>query len=301
MAEKNNGLLHVIGEHFNSFSPKQRILAKYLIDNYLDLAYLTISEFAQNAGVSETTVVRFVYTLEFNSFAEFMAALRSEIENAKMMPPVSTSKHSWENGKYEFPQDVMRAIFSLEMSVMEELLARTPGDIFQKAVEAITSTSQLIIVGCSANKCLTQAAFFAFDILKSNVKIIENLDLSTKDLTESIPPNATCLAFSTPRYPKETQSILECLKSGENKPFVIGVTNSLLSPLTSYSDIVFQVPEKFVMFIDTNAAYMSLIHALAFAVYLKNPEYSKKRIEEYDSYVKKYNFYVLDRLDLIKF
>lgn len=291
----------MIGEHAGSFSPKQRTLAKYVTDNYLDLAYFTISELAQNAEVSETTVVRFVYALGFTSFAEFMAALRSEIENVKMMPSVSTSKHAWENGKYEFPRDAMRAIFTLEMSVIEELLAKTPEDLFQRAADAIASASQLFIVGCSANKCQTQAAFFAFDTLRPNVKVIESLDLSTKDLIGAVSPNAVCLVFTTPRYPRETQSILECMMAGENKPFVIGVTNSFLSPVAPYSDIVFQIPEKFVMFIDTNAAYMALIHALAFAVYLRDPEYAKKRIEEYDTYVKKYNFYVLDRLDLIKF
>ncbi len=277
------------------------MLAKYVIDNYLDLAYFTISELAQNAEVSETTVVRFVYALGFDSFAAFMGALRSEIESAKIMPSVTMSRHAWENAQYEFPRDAMRAIFTLEMSVIEELLAQTPEDLFQRAVDAIASASQLIIVGCSANKCLTQAAFFAFKILRPNVRLIENLDLSTKDLAGEIPPHATCMVFTTPRYPRETQSILECIKSGEHKPFVIGVTNSFLSPLAAYSDIILQVPEKYVMFIDTNAAYMALIHALAFGVCIKDREYSKKRIDEYDAYVKKYNFYVLDNLDLIKF
>ncbi len=297
---ENKGLLRIIGEHVDSFSPKQRILAKYVTENYLDLAYLKIAEFAQQAGVSETTVVRFVYALGFTSFAEFMAALRSDIENTKMMPSVNMSKSSFENGAYEFPRDTMRAIFTLEMSVMEELLAQTPADLFQKSVDEIASASQLILAGCGANKCHTQAAFFAFSVLKPNVRIIESLDLSTKELIDSIPPKSVCMVFSTPRYPKETQAILECVKNAKNKPFIIGVTNSFLSPVTAYSDILLQVPEKFVMFIDTNAAYVALIHAIAFGVCFKDREYSKKRIDEYDAFVKKHRFYVSDHLDLIK-
>ena len=293
-------MLYVIGEHVNSFSPKQRMLAKYVIDHYLDLAYFTVSELAQNAGASETTVVRFVYSLGFASFAEFMAALRAEIEKAKMMPSVIMNKSSWENGQYEFPRDAMRAIFELEISVMEELLAKIPEELFQKSVDAIKTASQLILVGCSANKCLTQAAFFAFDVLRPDVKVVESFDLATRDLVEAIPPGATCIVFSTPRYPRETQSILECMAEAKNRPVTISITNSFLSPLAPYSDIVLQVPEKYVMFIDTNAAYMALIHAMAFALCLRDREYSKKRIDEYDAYVKKHNFYVLDHLDLIK-
>lgn len=271
------------------------------MDHYLDLAYLKIAEFAQKAGVSETTVVRFVYSLGFDGFTDFMAALRSEIENAKMMSPISMGKYSLDNGKYEFPRDTMRAISTLEISVIEDMLTKISEELFRQAVDAIGSASQLIIAGCNANKCFAHAAFFAFDILRPNVRIIESLDLSTNDLIRSIPPKTTCLVFSTPRYPKETQAILECMKNSKNKPFVISVTDSYLSPAAPYSDIVLQIPEKFVMFIDSNAAFMTLIHAMAFALYLKNPEYSKKRVDEYDDYVKKHSFYVLDDIELIQF
>ena len=301
MKTENKGLLYIIGKHVDSFSLKQRTIAKYVIDNYLDLAYLTISQFAQKVGVSDATVVRFVYSLGFTGFADFMAALRSEIENTKTNSLGSMSKHSWESEKYKFPRDVMHAIFSLEISIMEELLIKMPNEIFHKAVDEIESASQLLIVGCGASKCHTQEASFAFNVLKANVRIIENLDLSTRNLVESIPPKTTCIVFSVPRYPRETQAILECMKDGKNKPFIIGVTDSLLSPVVPYSNLVLQVPQKFVIFVNTNAAYMALIHAMAFALYLRNIEYSKKRIEEYDAYVKKNKFYVWEHLDLIKF
>jgi DNA-binding MurR/RpiR family transcriptional regulator len=87
----------------------------------------------------------------------------------------------------------------------------------------------------------------------------------------------------------------------KHDPFLIGLTDSVLSPIAPYCNILFQIPEKFATFIDTNAAYMALIHALAFGVYLKDPEYSKRRMEEYDSFVKKSSYYEQDHCQLIKF
>lgn len=294
-------LLQRIGERFEEFSPKQRILAKYVLDNYIDLAYATVAQLAHCAHVSETTVVRFVYCLGFESFADFMSELRDEIERAKATRAASLNRYTFDQGSYEFPGDIMQAIFALEISVMEETLAKIPTDLFEKAVDKIMSASMLLIVGCKANKCQTQAAFFAFDVLRPHVRVIEEFNLSTKGLWESVPKNAACVIFSTPRYPRETQAILEGMKNCPVKPYVIGITDSVSSPIAQYSDLVLQIPEKFVTFIDTNAAYMSLIHAIAFGMYLKNPDYSKKRVEEYDSFARKYNFYVRDNLELIDF
>lgn len=297
--EKN--LLQRIGERFDTFSPKQRILAKYILENYLEMAYATVADFAHRARVSETTVVRFVYSLEFESFSDFMGELREEIENAKSNRNASLDKYSFDKGNYIFPEDTMRAIFSLEISVMEETLLRNPIELFAKAVDKLYASSMILIVGCEANKCHSQATYFALDVLRPNVKVIEKFNLTTKGFIESIPKNTVCIVISTPRYPCETQSILAELRDCAHTPFVIGITDSILSPIVPYSDLVFQVPEKFATFIDTNAAYMSLIHAIAFGLYLKNPNLAKKRVEKYDLFVKRHNFYVRDYLDLIDF
>jgi Transcriptional regulators len=298
----NDGnLLRKIADRFEDFSPKHRALAKYLLEHYLDLAYVTITEFAQSAGVSETTIVRFVYLLGFRGFTDFMAALRAEIERSKATSSAAMCRYTLERGRYDFPRDALRAVFTLEMSVMEETLAKIPPDLFEKAVDAVSSASRLVLIGCGANRCLSQAAYFALNVLRPNVALVETFDLAAKGLVESMPKQAVCLVFSTPRYNRETQSVLECLEQCRYRPFIVGVTDSLLSPIAPHADLVLQVAEKFVLFTDANAAYMALIHALAFALYLKNPDYSKKRIEAYDTFVKEHNFFVRDYLDLIDF
>jgi len=305
-AENPKYLLQRIGERFEDYSPKQRVLAKYILDSYLDLAYATVSQLAQNAGVSETTVVRFVYSLGFGSFGDFMGELRGEIERDKQTRAAALNhrtldRHTFEQRSIESPGDIMRAIFSMEMSVMEETLVKNSEALFDKAVEKLYGASSILIVGCEANKCHAQAAYFALDALKQRVRIIEEFSLYVRDQCESLPKNAVCVVISTPRYPRVTQSILMSLKESAGKPFIIGITDSVTSPITGFSDLVFQIPEKFVMFIDANAAYMSLIHALAFGVYLRNPGNAKKRIEKYDMFVKKFDFYVKDYLDLVDF
>jgi DNA-binding MurR/RpiR family transcriptional regulator len=265
----------------------------------MNLAYATLADLSRCSGVSETTVVRFVYSIGYGGLAEFKDALRGEIERSKNASMEGLSRYDFEQDSYEFPRDTCRAIFAMEMRIMEETLAKIDKESFEHAVDAIFKAPAMLIVACGTSRSYSHAAGFAFEVLRPNVHKIESLDLSEGAVINSIPPNTVCLVFSAPRYPTTTQKILEVVKRRE--PFLIGLTGGVLSPIAPYCDILFHIPEKFVTFIDTNAAYMALIHALAFGVYLKDPEYSKKRMEEYDSFVKETNYYEQDYLQLIKF
>ena len=57
-------LLQRIEKKSSEFSKGQRRLAQYITENYDIAAYLTASKLGKEAGVSESTVVRFAYQLE---------------------------------------------------------------------------------------------------------------------------------------------------------------------------------------------------------------------------------------------
>ena len=289
-------LFQKTAELAKNLSPKQLILARYMESNYTNLAYTTMTELARLAGVSETTVVRFVYSLGYKGFPEFMTALRSELTAKKERPLMKA--FSIEKGQYEFPQDTCRAIFSMEMQVMAETLANLNNGDFQRAVDMIFKAKEVLVVGCGANTCCTRALLFALQVMKSNVYAIEKLDITEDSLIRSVSKNAVCVAFTTPRYPSETQNIVKIVNK-HHIP-IIGISNSLLSPIFSYSEIFFQIPEKYVTYIDANASYMALIHALTFGVYQKDKDKIRKQVEEYNSFARENNYYINGEVDLVE-
>ena len=58
-------LLQRIEKKSSEFSKGQRRLAQYITENYDIAAYLTASKLGKEAGVSESTVVRFAYQLDY--------------------------------------------------------------------------------------------------------------------------------------------------------------------------------------------------------------------------------------------
>ncbi len=299
MPEKSKmGLLQKIGKYSDSLTPKQIRLAKYIEQNYPSLAYITMTKLAHLADVSETTVVRLIYALGYSGFPEFKDALRSAIEQ---VTPVNSEMSRYELGKqkYKFPQDACKAIFDLEIQITQETFANIDMEEHQRAVELIYSAPMVIVLGCGANSCCSQALGFALQVLLKNVQIIEDLGLEEGALLRDVPEGTVCIAFSTPRYPRVTQEILEILKNKNAR--IIGCSDSMLSPVVPFCDIFFQVPEKYVTFIDTNAAFMALIHSIVFALHFKDKAKFKKRIESYNEFTRKQKFYVKDFLELVEF
>lgn len=298
MVEKNFDLplLQRIGSSSDKMSPKQLILAKYVEKHCRDLVYATMTELAKAAGVSETTVVRFVSYLGYPGFPEFMTALRQEQQTPAKIGG-SMDRFNIAHGKYKFPQDICKAIFNLEMQIMRDTISAIDSAKHQQAVDLMYSAPELFIVGCGANKCCAEAMGFAMEVIRKDVRIIENLDLNESSLIRSASKNSVAVVFTTPRYPSTALDITRTLKERGFK--IVGITDSILSPIVTYCDLFFLVPEKYITFIDTNAAYMALIHSLVYAMHFKNKHQSKDNIEEYNEFASACGYYVNGQAELI--
>ncbi|MDO5115530.1 MAG: MurR/RpiR family transcriptional regulator [Synergistaceae bacterium] len=298
MAKENTTkMLQRIAANNGDLSPKQLKLAQYIEKNYSSLAYVTMTKLASQAGVSETTVVRFVSQLGYKGFPEFMAALRAEL-NTQQKSAAQMMAFDIKEGQYSFPQDICKAIFAMEMQAMTDTLAGINSDDIQRAVEMIYNAPKVLIVGCGANVCCVRAMLFALQVIKSDIYSAERLGLPEESLIRSLKGDAVCVAFSTPRYPTETQKILKAV-SDNNIP-VIGLSNSLLSPIVPFCKLFLQVPDKYLAYIDCNAPYMALIHALSFGVCLKNKKLARKNTEKYNAFVRETDFYVNKDEELIE-
>ena len=66
-------------EHYNTFSPTERKVARVLLNQYPIVGLETIAQWAQKAAVSGPSVLRLVNKLGFDSYTGFQEALRLEL------------------------------------------------------------------------------------------------------------------------------------------------------------------------------------------------------------------------------
>jgi len=287
-----SSLLELIKEKGSELPPKQYELARFIVSNYSSLAYANTVELARMASVSEATIIRLAYSLGFKGFPELQQALRDLIHDNG-----STGLNRYALGSVEDLKDcAFCTTFELEKRILEETYASIDKASFETAVEMICNASCVVVVGTSFNESLAHYAGNYLHVVKENVRIITEFGAREYQVLQEMPKGAVGLVYSFPRYPRKTQSVVEVLKA--KKVPMIGITDNVLSPIASQVEKLFLVPQQFITFIDPYAAVMALTHSLLLGVFMKDPEKSRRRVRDYDRFLKSENVHLKDSVDI---
>lgn len=281
-------LLALISSKSELFTPKQRVVAEFIMRNYRSLAYVTLSDISKMAKTGQGTVVRFAETLGYKSFSRLQLALREEIENASPKTLEVYSSCSLKEGR----QSVFDRIFELEQSVLNETYQLINSDDFSLAIDMLASAPAIVIAATGSNSFLAEYVGYFLSVMRKNVSILKRADIKEMQAVWDLPEGTASLVLSFPRYPRHTQTILDLLKK---KQFgIIGISDSIASPIASASKPFFIVPQKFLSFIDPYSAVMSLLHSLLYGVYQRDRDTCRERIDIYNEVLKAEKFFVLE-------
>ena len=102
-------------------------LADFLLDSYVESAFMTASELAQTLSLDAATVVRFSQALGYSGFPRLQREIRQRVKDDLLIRPEQAAKNNTTTGIVnEAMQDIMHALdqtrMSLEISALEQLV-----------------------------------------------------------------------------------------------------------------------------------------------------------------------------------
>ncbi|MCF7936128.1 MAG: MurR/RpiR family transcriptional regulator [Synergistales bacterium] len=256
------------------------------------MAFLNATALAAKAGVSESTVTRLAYSLDYGGYAGLQAAIqemfKSEIHSLERFP-----LEQQENG-----DRLWHRVVAMERSIIDEMLEGMKEADFESAVELLFRADEVVVVGTEFNHVVAEYAAVYMNVIRKKVHRVTTLDAKAFNAMRDFSgENAVALVYSFPRYPRRTQEVLSLL-SEQGVP-VVGVSDTVFSPIAEYCTHLFVVPQKFITFIDPYAGAMALTHALLTALLMKDKEYARKRVREYDAFLESQGSYLLEEVDIV--
>ncbi len=280
-------ILERIQESKDDLSPKQASVAKFILDNIRDFGIISMSssEIARKSGVSEASVSRLATRLGYRNFQELQEAIRKQIQEQFASHPFRM-----ESG-VDTTQPAYLRVFNLEQCLMQETLKSLKPEVFETSVNLLCEAEDVLLVGCPPNDFLVGYAHSFLCLYRDRVHTIRRLDLpSLGMLMDSLPRRSVALAFSFPRYPQNTQRIVEILhKRGVS---VIGITDSEFAPIIPLVDQYLITPHKYLIITDPFASTMALIHSLIVGMFTKNPAQYRKRLRKYEEYANRTDIFI---------
>jgi DNA-binding MurR/RpiR family transcriptional regulator len=267
-----------ITDRFEEFSRSQKDVARYIVDHLEEAAFQTAEELARRADTSSSTVVRFSQALGFDGFPELQEAARDEYKRRSHAPSASAGEGS-ESALLTLGNSEFETALATDLVNLDESARRVTLDDVQEVAGLIARAERVVMVG------VDQMAFFA--------SYLRHL-LSLLDLRAEVVASASQEALARlARIDEETLVITFC--SGRPHALVlraaklarkrdcgtVAISDASISELTKLSDHCLYYSSNSPSYTRSHAALLSLIQALAYAVYSNDEAAYEERIKAY--------------------
>lgn len=259
-------ILEKISEKYKALTPRQRKVAEYLFHHLDQAIFLNSTQIAAKAEVSQATVTRFITGLGFSGFPKFKRAI-----GRKLLADFSTSTRLVESAKtLEGRDSLFTDILKGDIENIGTLSSQISEEAFEEAVNRLCTARTLYILGLRSSYAL--AFYLAFDLrfFLSSVRLI---DLGVGDIPEKLRDAGSSdvlVVICFKRYTREVIRITEKVK--RKGIFILGVTNSELSPIAQLSDLALIAETRIPAYFESFTAPMSLLNALITAIAIKKRE-----------------------------
>jgi len=279
-------LLQRIEQKASSFSKGQKRLAEYITSNYDTAGYLTASKLGREAGVSESTVVRFAYQLDYDGYPELQRAIQVIVKtNSNSMQRMSLSSKRYEE------KGVLKSILSTDCERLRDtILNGIDEEEFDKAVRFINEGKRLYILGARSAAYLAGLLGYYFKMLFDNVIIVDaNSTSETLEQIYNMKPGDVMMGITFPRYSKRTIRALEFAKDHGAK--TIALTDNMQSPIIEFADCKLLAKSDVMTIVDSLVCPLSVVNALVTAVALLRKEDVEKRLMALEDLWNEYDVY----------
>lgn len=246
-------LLDMLQDQMDGMTRAQRALAHYVLRNYQQVAFSTISELARAADVSEATVVRFANALGFSGYPPFQKEIRrivrADLKGTDRFRLTSQAAPA---------DDPLSAAMRTEIGNIGHLEETLDRPALIGAAAVIRAAPAVLVVGERSTASLAQHLWFGLAKLRLPAERVLAVDLDAHHRLDRMPPGGCVVVIGFPRYLRSLVSLLDAARA--RGLTTIAITDSPYSALKA--DIGLHAPAESASFIAFHAAPLVLLSVL---------------------------------------
>ncbi len=276
-------LINRIDKGYKRMSKGQKLIAEYILNNYDKAAFMTASRLGATVGVSESTVVRFANMLDYDGYPSLQSALQELVRNK--LTTVQRLEMTSELDKSTVLKNVLKA----DMNNIRHTINEINNDAFDEVVNKMLAADNIYILGLRSAAPLAQFMGYYLNFVLDNVRVVTS---GTSDIFEQlihIKDGDLIIGISFPRYASRTVDAVKFSK--ERGATAVAITDSPVSPLTSYADYTLMAKSDMASFVDSLVAPLSLINALIVAIGLFKEAKILNKFNDLERIWEEYNVY----------
>jgi DNA-binding MurR/RpiR family transcriptional regulator len=266
-----------ITDRFEEFSRSQKDVARYIVDHLEEAAFQTAEELARRADTSSSTVVRFSQALGFDGFPELQEAARDEYKRRSHAP--GASGEGSDSALLTLGNSEFETALATDLVNLDESARRVTLDDVQEVAGLVARAERVVMVG------VDQMAFFAsylrhlLALLDLRAEVVASASQEALARLARIDEETLVMTFCSGR---PHALVLRAAKLARKRDCAtVAISDASISELTKLSDHCLYYSSNSPSYTRSHAALLSLIQALAYAVYSNDEAAYEERIKAY--------------------
>lgn len=278
-------IINQIHSKYSLLSKGHKRLADFVITDYDKVIFMNVHDVSQTVGVSESTVVRFAYSLGFSGYPSFKKKLQESVKSK-----LTTLQRFEHTKEINTEKCALKNIMLTDIKNIDETLRTLNIEKIKEISKKIKSANKVYIVGFRSSKVLAEYLAFYLKFIVVNVELIPTGANDPYDELTNASPNDLVIAISFPRYSTTTINIVNFLK--DSKVPIVAITDSYDSPIANKSTEILTANFEMNTFIDSLVAPMSLLNALIIEVSLNQTSELDDKFKKLEKIWNDYNIYI---------
>lgn len=277
-------LINNIKAQYPRFSKGQKLIAKYILENYDKVAFMTACKLGDIVGVSESTVVRFANALGYSGYPKLQAALQELIKNK-----LTTVQRVEMAKEYNDDTTILNKVLKSDIDNIKTTSEDLDEKAFEEASNRILKSRKIYILGMRSSFTVAQYLAFYLNVILDNVQLIR-IDMGDPyQQIVRMNEDDILIVFSFPRYSKQSHQVAKYAKS--KGAYIVSITDSSFAPVAPLSDNILLVKSNMASFVDSLVAPMSVANALIISVAMKETDDIKKYFHDLEQIWEEYVVY----------
>ncbi|MQA81172.1 MAG: SIS domain-containing protein [Streptosporangiales bacterium] len=208
-------------------SPAQRRIAQFVLENAAEAAFLSSTDLAGRAGVSQPSVTRFAAALGFASYQDFRGALREQLLGNDAEPTDGLQTNALQDAVLHEAANLRKLAHALRDSTQIEA-----------AAAELSASQPLVVLGLRVSAGVASHFAYCAQKVLPDVRVITSGDSTARDLLDqaALAGATHVLAFVLPRYPRETLEMMRYARERDLR--VVAISDTQLEPVAGHADRV---------------------------------------------------------------
>ena len=255
-----------IRKKYIRLSKGQRKVAQFVIDNPNIIATQVASEVGRQAGVSESTVIRFCYAMDLSGFSELQQKVKDYLVEKRGLS-ACYSESAYRKKQNMVSNDVM----TREIDSIVKVIRNINDKDYNKTIDLLHSAERIFVLGV---RSCAPAAFWLYTKLRAyrdDVQLMSyNAEKMAIDLTQ-MNEKSVLFVVGVNEQQEDVMAVVELAKRKKVK--LVALTDNVPCPLQKQADLLFTIGTEEQDFVTNDIAVLFLLNSIVECMVMQNKEY----------------------------